>query len=116
MADVLIMHPDYVHHNPTHPAAYASGMVVDVFPDGQLGPGTQQHPRFIIIRIPGASKEEVKDLIEEYRDLVTDDLIMRRRQKVNWATVPNNTMRQIERDREFTLTAAQLRQYMERLD
>ena len=46
------------------PAHGGPGMVVSVHEDGRLGPGTDQHPRFFVIHIPGATPEELAEWTE----------------------------------------------------
>lgn len=60
MADVLVMN----QNNGADPFHWKKGMVVDVLPDGQLGPGLQQHPRFWIIRLPNCTVGELQFLLE----------------------------------------------------
>lgn len=115
MADIIVMHPDFVHFNEKLPGAYVSGMAVDVFEDGRIGPGNEQHPRFIVIRIPGVPVEDVLDVIEEMEDQ-SREMIKRRRQKLVWTRLPRKIMRRIRRDREIKLTMSQLRAFLTRLD
>lgn len=114
MADAIVMHPDYVHYNPTDPGAYLTGMVVDVFEDGQIGPGNEQHPRFVVIRMPGVPKADVLDLIEAVQDADLN-MIKKRGQRVDWSIVPQPRMNDLNNDRETTVTETQFRALMENL-
>lgn len=114
MADVLVMHPDAEDRNPGHPGTWEPGMIVDVFPDGQLGPGTQQHPRFIIVRIPGVPVGDVEDLLAIVYDTDGTTLLKKRDYKLSYQTLSGPVMATIRGDREITVTESQFRSFCER--
>ena len=119
MADLLILLPDIDVANPGHPGAWEPGMVVDVFPDGQLGPGSEQHPRFFVVRVPDATVEGLTDLVEavEEDDIVIigqKNLVKRRANKMGFAGLNPPTMTAITVDRDITVSEAALRTYVDR--
>lgn len=111
MADMLIMHPELVSAVPPGPSRWEALMPVDVFPDGQLGPGTQQHPSFIIIRVPGVSVEDLYDLLADVRD-GNNVMTQRRFYTGDWNTLSTPIQTEILTNREYTLTEAQLRAFL----
>lgn len=102
MADMLVMVPEHVPHK-DGPDAWKSGMVVDIFPDGRLGPATDQHPRFFIIRIPGASVEDVYDLLEPEIHPVSREQLHHKAMYFDFDSVPNPFRDAIDTDREITM-------------
>jgi hypothetical protein len=122
MADVLMMGVD---NSGSHPFTYKQGMVVDIYPDGQLGPGTQQHPSFVIVRVPGVTKDELQFLLEGPLGAEEDDgfggttrnVVSRRRDKLDKVKLPAPIRSQLDTEREITLnvTAAQIQAYVTRI-
>jgi hypothetical protein len=124
MADFLLMNQT-VGSDPWH---YKLGMVVDVFEDGRLGPGNEQHPAFWIIRAPNITVEEGKDLLELLReqegpeelDPIGGGLIRpkigRRRDAFDTVKIPQAILNQLEADREYTtaVNAAQVTSWITR--
>lgn len=112
MADILVMNQD----NGADPWHWKTGMVVDVFPDGKLGPGTQQHPAFWIIRAPNISVEEVREilmLLEQQLGPEEVDPIIgvyrppvgRRRDAFDTVKIPQSILNQLNANREYTTVA-----------
>lgn len=109
----------------SHPFTYKTGMVVDIFEDGKLGPGTQQHPKFVIVRVPGVTKDELSFLLEGPLGAEQDDgtgnmvrpVVSRRRDKLDRAKLPGTIRDQLDANREITLnvTAAQIQNYVTRI-
>ena len=64
MADMLVMMPSHTPHE-DGPGAWKAGMCVDVYPDGQLGPGLEQHPKFFVVRITGCSVDDAREFLED---------------------------------------------------
>lgn len=93
MADIMAMRQGVVPVNPESPGAWEEGMIVDVFPDGQLGPGVNQHPKFIVIRIPGLSEDDARELLEDIQGAPDEDgnttMIKRRVKKLDFSVIPN---------------------------
>lgn len=103
MAEILVLRDNVVPTNPEHPGAWEAGMIVDIYPDGQLGPGSQQHPKFFVIRIPGISQD---DAIEFINDIVDPqgNMIKRRSKKLDFNTIPQPGARDdIDNDRDTTI-------------
>lgn len=111
MADMLMMHPEFIPTVPEGPGRWEALMPIDIFPDGQLGPGTQQHPRFIILRVPGVSVEDLRDLVADVRD-GNYAMTQRRLYKGDWNTLSTPIQNQILANREYTITEAQLRSFL----
>jgi hypothetical protein len=113
MADVLVLGPWVAGlEKGTGPGKWLALMPVDVFEDGQLGPGSQQHPSFFVVRIPGVPKADVEDLLAMVE--VGDTLIKRRDYSVDWGTLSNPIRRQIEDDREITVDESLFRSVLAR--
>lgn len=119
MAELLVMMPNVVPHK-DGPGAWKAGMPVDVFPDGQLGPGLQQHPKFFIVRIPGATEDECREFLEDVSeesqaymgiDPETGDPIMeprhnmihRRKSTLDFDNIPQPHRGKIDTERELTV-------------
>lgn len=118
MADLIVMRPSFVPTVPEGPGRWEPGMIVDVFPDGQLGPGTQQHPRFFIVRIPGVPESDVRDLIAvlmDESDPANPILLKKREWTLDTANVPGPILTQIENDREITVTESQFRSFVKKV-
>ena len=123
MADVLIMNQD---NTGDHPFTYKQGMVVDVFPDGQLGPGTDQHPKFWVVRLPGLAVDDLKALLltmplgPEVQDPVEGAVRRpagRRKDKFDRLKLPGGVRNQLDANREITLnvTLQQVANYLTRI-
>jgi hypothetical protein len=93
--------------------AWQEGMIVDIFPDGQLGPGLQQHPRFWIVRLPPHSKDDLAYLLEMQLGPEVDDPDLgthrppmgRRKDKFDQLKLTGNVRKDLNADREITIEA-----------
>ena len=120
MCDLLCLMPDAVPSGDIGPGTWRPGMVVSVHEDGRLGPGLEQHPRFLVIHIPGADPEELAQWTEAdatesepFPYGVGDDpprsrvtLINRRILALDFATISAARLNTIETRRETTFTDA----------
>ena len=104
MADILVMNQD----NGADIFPFLQGMVVDVFPDGKLGPGTDQHPKFWVIRAPNITVDEVRDLLgllDFQYTLGTTTVIGQRKDAFDTAKIPQPVLNQLNANREYTTAA-----------
>jgi len=119
MADVLVLMPNVVPTVPASPGRWEALMPVDVFPDGQLGPGTQQHPKFFIVRIPGVDPDLLRDVIDAIMDydVVTGDhiLVKRRQYQFDFNRLSTPIQNQILTNREIEVTESQFRSFLNSL-
>lgn len=119
MADLLVLRPEVVPHDPDDPGAWLAGMPVDVFPDGQLGPGTQQHQNFFIVRIPGVPVEDVRDLLDAIHGAANEfgelPLLKKRKWSFDFDTAPQAILDTISTEREITVTETEFRNFLKQL-
>jgi len=70
MAEILIKAEDFVHPDPEvdRRAAWKKGHPVVVKPDGHKWGREEGPPKFIIVKIPGVSPDQLQNYIQEWRD------------------------------------------------
>lgn len=127
MAEVLIC-----ARNATHPdsdvdrrSCYKRGDPVTVQPDGHPWGAKEGLPRFVVVKIPGVSVEQVRDVIQEQTEsdqgaALTDDdglpvTFRRRRWRVLVDNVPQQIRRTLAQTGEVTVTPAQIKNYVRRV-
>jgi hypothetical protein len=109
MAEALVMRPDIVQANPGHPGNWEPGMIVEVFEDGMVGPGNEQHPRFWVMRLPNITVAEAVDLWQALYDTTDPEnpvLTRRRGKRVVFASLPQPMQNQINNDNDRDVTSA----------
>ena len=125
--DLLVMHPDAVDTSNGHPGGWTAGMVVDAFeaPDPRfpLGPGVDQHPRFIVVRIEDPiTKADVEDLLQVLEDSAAEPdpetgsrpMKKKRVGYLDYSALNPPTMAAIRATRDVTITEGMYNSFVKR--
>jgi hypothetical protein len=114
MAEILIKAIDANHLNPVKDKSgcYKRGDVVVVMPDGHEWGKSEGPPKYIIIKVPGMTKEEAEQYIESEKDTPSDpkfpaDILTRRKFRFQIDIIPQAQKDELESLGVATMTKIQ---------
>lgn len=119
MATLQIIKSDRSHSDPTKDrrGSWKRGMILDVYEDGVCSAPPSPNSPTVFVHIPGVAAATIKDLIEPERE---DDgegklsIKTRREFLIDWDSLPSNVKTALRDDREITVPALKLRDFIKR--
>lgn len=127
MAELLIKAIDATHPDPEIDKAgcYKAGDVVVVMEDGHEWGRKEGLPNFVVLKIPGADPERIRDLVNPQKEddtgavqLDEDQrprIFRRRKWRLLVSNLPLTVRQQLMTTGEFTATPAQVRNFIRRV-
>lgn len=116
MAEILVKAVDAVHPDPAKDArgCYKRGDPVCVMPDGHPWGRAETLPTFWVVRVPGATVDQLRQYVEALTAADGETVVRRRAWGLDAARLPGNVRNQLNSAGTITVTFVQLQSYLAR--